>query len=109
MSTSVTTSGRDLRALAGIVSSDRPDLPAEGLPPSLLGDLMGLVRCDEVSFAGMDSDQQAYWFTQVSPADGEPEDDAVYQAAHWANYWDCQLCSYADRTGDLRSITKIPA
>jgi len=25
----------------------------------------------------------------------------------WEHYWDCRLCSYTDRTGDLRSITKI--
>ena len=31
----------DLRALARIVSEDRPDLPdGDGLPPSLLADLM---------------------------------------------------------------------
>jgi hypothetical protein len=36
MVTPVTVRGRDLRALAGIVSEDRPDLPdGEGLPPSL--------------------------------------------------------------------------
>ena len=26
---------------------------------------------------------------------------------HWQHYWDCQPCSYPDRTGDLRSIVKI--
>jgi DNA-binding CsgD family transcriptional regulator len=26
---------------------------------------------------------------------------------HWEHYWDCQPCSYPDRTGDLRSIIKI--
>jgi DNA-binding CsgD family transcriptional regulator len=25
----------------------------------------------------------------------------------WEHYWDCRLCSYTDRTGDLRSITKV--
>ena len=25
----------------------------------------------------------------------------------WAHYWDCLPCSYPDRSGDLRSITKI--
>ena len=25
----------------------------------------------------------------------------------WQHYWHCQLCSYPDRTGDLRSIVKI--
>ena len=26
---------------------------------------------------------------------------------HWQQYWDCQPCSYPDRTGDLCSIVKI--
>src|SRR5207253_11080029 len=43
-------SERDLRALAAIVSQDRPDLTdGEGLPPSLLADLMGQIRCDAIS------------------------------------------------------------
>ena len=25
----------------------------------------------------------------------------------WARYWDCPFSSYPDRTGDLRSVTKI--
>jgi hypothetical protein len=43
----ITASERDLRALAAIVTEDRPDLPAgEGLPPSLLDDLLGLIPGD---------------------------------------------------------------
>jgi DNA-binding CsgD family transcriptional regulator len=26
---------------------------------------------------------------------------------HWQHYWDCQPCSYPDRTGDLRRIVTI--
>ena len=65
MSTPVRASDRDLRALAAIVSEDRPDLPdGEGLPPSLLADLMGQIRCDVVSFEGLDSGRHALWFWQ---------------------------------------------
>ena len=56
MSTPVRASDRDLRALAAIVSQDRPDLPdGEGLPPSLLADLMGQIRCDALCFDGWDT------------------------------------------------------
>ena len=52
MSTSVRASAADLRALAGIVSQDRPDVPPkEGLPPSLLDDLMRQIRCDALTFS----------------------------------------------------------
>ena len=59
MTAPVTVSERDLRALAGIVSEDRPDLPdGEGLPLSLLADLMGQIRCDAIVFQGFDSQRQ---------------------------------------------------
>jgi len=106
MTAPVTASERDLRTLAGIVSDHRADLPAEGgLPPSLLADLMGQIRCDAVTFFGMDSGRRAYWFGQDIP----PSDAAEYDVdpAHWEDYWDCKPCSYPDRTGDLRSILKI--
>jgi DNA-binding CsgD family transcriptional regulator len=102
----VTASDRDLRALAGIVSQDRPDLPdGEGLPPSLLVDLMREIRCDLLSFFGLDSGQRAEWIGQDFPLgayDGGDDD-----AAFWEHYWSSLTCSYPDRTGDLRSVTKI--
>jgi len=107
MSTTVRASDQDLCALAGIVSQDRPDVPAqEGLPPSLLADLMGQIRCDVISFEGFDSGRQETWFLQSIPERG----DAVAEdldPVHWQHYWRCQPCSYPDRTGDLRSIVKI--
>ena len=55
MSTPIRASDRDLRALAAIVSEDRPDLPdGEGLPPSLLADLMDQIRCDNLSLDSWD-------------------------------------------------------
>lgn len=107
MATPVTASGRDLRALADIVSADRPDVPAvAGLPPSLLQDLMDQIRCDVVAFADFDSGRQQTRYVQAirGPGVGVVMDrDPV----HWQHYWNCELCSYPDRTGDLRSIIKI--
>jgi len=104
MTTPVTASEKDLRALAAIVSEDRSDLPDwEGLPPSLLADLIGQIRCDFVSFYGLDTDRQATWFDQDFP--GDCDDDEIYDRAFWTYYWDCLPCSYPDRSGDLRSVT----
>jgi DNA-binding CsgD family transcriptional regulator len=94
----------DVRKLLGIISDDRGDLPAAGLPWSLLGDLADVVRCDGLSFSELDSDRQAHRFTQGVPAeDGEGEDDQAF----WVHFWDSEPCSYPDRSGDLRSVTKI--
>ena len=106
MTAPVTASERDLRTLAGIVSDHRDDLPAEGLPPSLLADLMSQIRCDALSFQGFDSGRQEAWFVQRVPANNDWDGEA-FDRAHWEHYWDCEPCSYPDRSGDLRSIVKI--
>jgi hypothetical protein len=62
MSTPVRASDRDLRALAAIVSEDRADLPdGDGLPPSLLADLTGQIRCDALSLDSWDPRRQMCW------------------------------------------------
>ena len=101
----VVASGRDLRALAGIVSEDHADLPADGgLPESLLADLMSQIRCDAVVFNGFDSGRQAHWFVQEVPSTLGSEDS---DRAYWHHYRDSQFDSYPIHTGDLRGVTKI--
>jgi DNA-binding CsgD family transcriptional regulator len=108
MSTPVRASDQDLRALAAIVSQDRPDLPdGEGLlPPSLLADLMGQIRCDGISVEHYDTGRQVFTWLQGSDADddsGVPED---WAQVFWTHYWDCLICSHPVRTGDLRAVVK---
>jgi DNA-binding CsgD family transcriptional regulator len=102
MTERVTVSERDLRTLVGIVSDDRSDLPADGLPLSLLTELAGQIRCELLSFFGLDSSQQELWFGQVLPDEGDADDQAF-----WVHYRDCADCSYPDRSGDLRAVTKL--
>ncbi len=112
MTAPVRASDGDLRALAAIVGEDRPDLPdGEGLPPSLVADLMGQIRCDQVVVVGFDGSRLAYWFAQEDPfkvpfTDTPGWEDLV--RAYWTHYWDSQFCSYPGRTRDLRSITTVP-
>ena len=110
MSTPVRASDKDLRALAAIVSENRFDLSAgEGLPPSLLSDLMGQIRCDGIAFDGFDSGRRETWLFQPIPDRGDAVAVEVADGdlVHWQHYWQCGPCSYPDRTGDLRSIVKI--
>ena len=113
MSTPIRAGDRDLRALAAIVSQDRPDLPdGEGLPPSLLADLMGQIRCDEIGLGRYDSGRQGRRFLQHMPTLSDDELkafedwDLALDEHLWACHWDCQSRSYPERTGDLRSIVK---
>jgi DNA-binding CsgD family transcriptional regulator len=107
----VSASEQDLRALAGVVSEVRSDLPAQGLPLSLLSDLKDQIPCDFLLCHGYDTTRLQYWFTQQIPedggdGDGDPGDEDFFRV-FWQQYWDCQVCSYPDRTGDLRSIVKV--
>ena len=109
MSSPLTASEADICRLAAIVTAEREDLPAHGLPPSLLADLVGQIRCDAVTFQGFDSARQDFWFSQGLPEDDGIDDElaeAVIQAL-WQHYWDSAVCSYPDRTGDLRSVVTI--
>jgi DNA-binding CsgD family transcriptional regulator len=113
MSTPIRASDQDLRALAAIVSEDRPDLPdGEGLPLSLMADLMEQIRCDAISLTCGDGGGQGYSRLQEIPAPTDDElkafedlDSARWEQ-WWACRWDCQSCSYPERTGDLRSVVK---
>jgi DNA-binding CsgD family transcriptional regulator len=96
---------RDLRTLAGIVSEQRDDIPAHGLPVSLLTELAGLIRCDGISFEGFDSRRETGSAWNVIP--GPAVCDADLARLHWQHYWHCEPCSYPDRTGDLRTVIKI--
>jgi len=108
MTTSVTASEQDLRTLAGIVTQDRPDLPKEeGLPRSLLADLMGLISSDLLTVLGIDSSRQENWFGYDFPGDDLDLAGDASPEEFWDNYWASDPCCYPDRTGDLRSITKV--
>jgi len=103
MSVPVALSERDLLALLGLVNGHRGEDPGDGLPLSLLGELMTQVPSDAVSFFGLDSPRRQIWFGQQVPADDDGEDDGAF----WSHYWDCQPCCYPDRSGDLRSVLRI--
>jgi DNA-binding CsgD family transcriptional regulator len=109
MSTPVRASDQDLRALAAIVSQDRPDLPdGQGLlPPSLLADLMDQIRCDAISVEHYDTGRQVHsWLQGIDPDDGDAELPDGWAQVFWTHYWDCLMCSHPVRTGDLRAVTR---
>jgi DNA-binding CsgD family transcriptional regulator len=106
MSTPVRASDRDLRALAAIVTEDRTDLPeGDGLPPSLLADLMGQIRCDVLSLDGWDPGRQMCWFSQEIPSFSDAPGYEGMDQVFWESYPDYPVCRYAARTGSVVKIT----
>jgi DNA-binding CsgD family transcriptional regulator len=108
MSGAVRAGEQDLRALAAIVSQDRPDLPAgEGLlPPSLVADLTAQICCDGISVEHYDTEGQTHTWLQGSDADDDSGMPENWAEVFWTHYWDCRVCAYPVRTGDLRSVVK---
>jgi DNA-binding CsgD family transcriptional regulator len=106
MTAPVRASDKDLRALADIVSEDRADWPdGEGLPPSLLADLMDQIHCDALSLDGWDTGRQMCWFSQEIPTGDAAVGYEAFDQVFWEHYWDGPV-SYPARTGDLLSIFK---
>ena len=103
MTDPVDISEQDVHALLRIVTDEREDVSGDGLPWSLLTELSEQIPSDSMSFFGLDSRQQTAWIDQALPADGQDDGDQAF----WAHYWECEPCSYPDRTGDLRSVIKI--
>jgi DNA-binding CsgD family transcriptional regulator len=106
MTARMTASERDVRALAAMITEHRADIGAQGLPTSLLSDLMSHIRCDGIAFYGFDSERELTWFAQEIPAYDDALGESI-EPLHWRHYWGCRPCSHPDRTGDLRSVVKI--
>ena len=57
--------------------------------------------------AGLDSSRQRIGSSRIVTIDAFTPRTEDLERAYWEQYWDCQLCSYPDRTGDLCTIVKI--
>jgi DNA-binding CsgD family transcriptional regulator len=108
MSTQLRTSDQDLRALAAIVSQNRPDPPdGEGLlPQSLLADLMVQIPCEGISVEHYDTRRQVHTWLQGIDDDDDDELPAGWNQLFWTHYWDCRFCSVRAVPGDLHSVVK---
>lgn len=85
--------------------TERYDDSLDPLPWPLLHRLRELIPCDAVAAFELDSARRSATAGQVLP-DEDDDESVAEDAAFWANYWSDASCSYADRTGDTRAITK---
>jgi DNA-binding CsgD family transcriptional regulator len=105
MTAPVTVSEKDLRTLLGIVQDTRDDLPDTGLPLSLLTELTGQIRCDQLSLLGADyvvARPAESWMQEVPPVDASGLDEMATEGCNWSDF-----VGYPDYSGDLRSVTKV--
>ena len=99
MTTPIFVSENDLHTMLRIVNA--PDLgdDGEGLPWSTMHALMALIPCKAIAFTGMNLEQHRHYLEQPVGEPGPPGDGASF----WAHYRE-SVCSYPERTGDLRSV-----
>jgi DNA-binding CsgD family transcriptional regulator len=70
---------------------------------------MSQIPCDGISLERYDTGRQVHGHVQGLPVEDDPGPPGGWQdwlQMFWPLYWDCQICSYPVRTGDLRSVVK---
>ena len=103
---------RDLNALMRLVNEGRddPDPDRGVLPLSVLNGIRSLVPCDMVSVSLLDSraeQVEEHQDVPVVPDELDPTTATAMDAVFFRHYWDCAVCSYPDRTGDLHSVLRV--
>jgi DNA-binding CsgD family transcriptional regulator len=102
----------ELVTLAELVSRKRQDIPAQGVPVSLLADVMRQVGCHRLIVVGHDPGREETWFRQGILGDGWPERpvrtllDDMLGLVHWAPKWGCPTCRYPGRD-EPREVTAV--
>ncbi len=108
MTAPVTVSEKDLRTLLGIVQDTRDDLPDAGLPMSLLTELTGQIRCDNLSLLDACGVPEA----RSRPGRGCRKSrrstcpESTRSATEGSN-WRRVLLAIPRCSGDLRSATRL--
>ena len=92
-------SGRDLRVIMDLVHNGYADEPAQGLPAAAAAGLSRLVGCDSICLFELSPGHRH------CTGDGCVHDPGL-SPVFWAHYWSCPPCSYPERSGDFKSVTK---
>jgi DNA-binding CsgD family transcriptional regulator len=108
----------ELVKLAELVSRDRSDLPAQGVPVSLLADVMRQVGCHRLIVVGYDQSRNTTWFRQGIMGDGWPERPCLtllndmLGLVHWADMWGTPAAAPSARypgRDEPRGVTGVAA
>ena len=92
-------SSRDLRAMMDLIRDGYADEPAKGLPAAVGAGLSRLVRCDSICLFELSPGHRH------CTGDGCVHDPGL-SPVFWTHYWSCPPCSYPERSGDFKSVTK---
>ena len=96
----------ELQAMLRIVNAPDDADDSGPLPRSVLAALSRLFGADTVHFFRLDVERCATPLYQEYGQIDEVGDEDVISQVFWSQYWSSPFCSYPDRTGDVRSVTK---
>lgn len=111
MSSSISISERDLRALLAVIDDSRRDAPGPGVPWALLDGLRGLIRCEEVALVELDLSRRTCLVHQGAFDDGEREAEVDQDASNdprmqvfFQYHRDFLGCGDPEQTDELRRV-----
>lgn len=107
MAERLTVTGSDVDELIELVGPHEQPECGWPLGWSLLEGLIHLIPSDAVSFFDLDSINETSTFDQSLPIESADGEEDEQDRAFWSHYRESEACSYPDRTGDLRTVTKI--
>jgi DNA-binding CsgD family transcriptional regulator len=99
-------SGRDLDALRGLLAVNMDD-PGPMLPWELMECLRDLFHTDLLQLARVQPALEAFVLEQALGETREVEIGGAPAPEYWELYRSADVCSLADRTGDIAPVTKL--
>jgi DNA-binding CsgD family transcriptional regulator len=81
--------------------------PGEFVPDTVLACLIALIGCDDATFQVMDVRRRRTVVQEMNPSFGHDGDEAELLDLFRSGFWDSLSCSYANRTGDYASVTRL--
>ncbi|MEV6285513.1 helix-turn-helix transcriptional regulator [Kribbella sp. NPDC051770] len=101
----LTVTERDLRRIFDVIDLGRREGPGTEFPRQVLSALRELVPADDVTFqVSRPMDRRVLGLEEVTDVPEELPDG--WEDLFWSSYWDDEICSRPQRTGDYESVWK---
>lgn len=101
----LTVTERDLRRMFDVIDRGRAGGPGEEFPLEVLSALRELVPADDVTFqVSRPLDRRVLGLEEISDLPADLPDG--WEDFFWRSYWDDEICSRPQRTGDYESVWK---
>jgi DNA-binding CsgD family transcriptional regulator len=101
----LTVTERDLRRMLDVIDRGQEATPEEEFPREVMRALAELVPADDITFQrSRPLDREILALEEVTDEPGDPGEG--WEDLFWRSYWDDEVCSRPQRTGDYDSVWK---